>query len=144
MLSIKCLSSKYFIYALICGGKRIINAFVQLCARVMIREAVKVCKYNINNCDNIKCPGLGQGEGGVEVDITAGSHPVTVTVPLGPAVSRPVVRHFVAVQWGQPGLGRGLVVLLLGGGLGAQGPVGRQHRQPDGHGDQDQEGRGGE
>ena len=69
---------------------------------------------------------------------------MTVTVPVGPAVSRPVVRHFVAVQRGQPGLGRGLVVLLVGGRLGAQGPVGSQHRQPDGHGDQDQEGRGGE
>ena len=55
-----------------------------------------------------------------------------------------MVRHFVAVQRGQPGLGRGLVVLLVGGRLGAQGPVGSQHRQPDGHGDQDQEGRGGE
>ena len=90
------------------------------------------------------CPGLGQGEGGVEVDIAAGCHPVTVTVPVGPALPRPVVRHFVAVQRGQPGLGRGLVVLLVRGSLGAQGPVGRQHRQPDGHGDQDQECRGGE
>jgi len=66
-----------------------------------------------------------------------------MTVSVAPAVSW-LVRHFVAVQGGQSGLGCGLVVLVLGRCLGAQGPVGRQHRQPDGHGDQDQEGRGGE
>ena len=79
----------------------------------------------------------------VEVDVTGGDS-VTVTVAVvGPAVSR-LVGHFVPVQWGQSRLGRGLVVLLVRGSLGAQGPVGRQHRQPDGHGDQDQECRGGE
>ena len=66
-----------------------------------------------------------------------------MTMAVAPAVSW-LVRHFVAVQWGQSSLGCGLVVLMLSGSLGSQGPVGRQHRQPDGHGDQDQEGRGGE
>ena len=68
---------------------------------------------------------------------------MSVTVPVAPAMSR-LVSHFVTVQWGQSSLRRSLVVLLVRGSLGAQGPVGRQHRQPDGHGDQDQEGRGGE
>ena len=45
----------------------------------------------------------------------------------------------------QSSLGRGLGVLPVGSqSLGAQGPVGGQHREPDGHGDEDEEGRGGE
>ena len=68
---------------------------------------------------------------------------MTVTMPMAPTVSG-LVSHFVTVQGSQSRLGRGLVVVLVRGSLGTQGPVGRQHRQPDGHGDQDQEGRGGE
>ena len=80
---------------------------------------------------------LGKRKGGVEVDI------VTLSVSMISPVSR-LLNSLVTVKMSQSSLRRGLGVVSVGRGFGAQGPVGSQHRQPDGHGDQDQEGRGGE
>ena len=139
MLSKKSLSIKFLIFHLCFDlwwqeNYYYYYAFVQLCSGYDKGGSKSFVKIQL-----LIRGDLGQGKGGVEVDI-AGGHRVTVTVSVAPAVSR-LVSHLVAVQWGQSCLG-GFVVLLLRGGLGAQGPVGGQHRQPDGHGDQDQEGRG--
>ena len=83
---------------------------------------------------------LGEGEGGIEVDVMT----LRVTMSVIPPVTR-LLNSFVTVEMSQSSLGRGLGVLPVGSqSLGAQGPVGGQHREPDGHGDEDEEGRGGE